>query len=90
LVPSVGEGPGILVIPGFFVAGSGLPGIGRRPVGYPVGYPGRVVVEFISALVHRVSRKNRNSSLTAIRVADAGLTSRKPAGNFEKLLRSDP
>ncbi|VXC41621.1 hypothetical protein ARTHRO9AX_30281 [Arthrobacter sp. 9AX] len=58
--------------------------------GTPVGHLAAVVVEFISALVHGVSRKNRQSSLTVMMVADAGLTSGKPAGKFEKLLRSDP
>jgi hypothetical protein len=48
------------------------------------------VVEFISALLHGVRRKNRPSNLKLMRVADAGLTSEKPAGKFEKLLRSDP
>ncbi|TDL38084.1 hypothetical protein E2R57_10260 [Arthrobacter nitrophenolicus] len=49
-----------------------------------------MVVEFISALVHRVSRKTRPKSFTLMKVAAAGLTRVKPAGKFEKLLRSDP
>ena len=56
----------------------------------PVGHLEKVVVEFISALLHGVRRKNRHSSFWLKRVADAGLTSEKPAGKFEKLLRSDP
>jgi hypothetical protein len=81
------ERPGILVIPGFFVAVLALLGTLQAHL---VGHLGRVVVEFISALLHGVRPKNRHSSLKLMRVADAGLTSEKPAGKFEKLLRSDP
>ena len=54
------------------------------------GHPGEVVVEFISALLHGVRRKNRQSNLWVQIVADTGLTSEKQAGKFGKLLRSDP
>ena len=62
----------------------------RKALCGPVGDLEKVVVEFISALLHGVRRKNRHSSFWLKRVADAGLTSEKPAGKFEKLLRSDP
>ena len=38
----------------------------------------------------RSQTENRSPKLMLRMVADAGLTRRKPAGKFEKLLRSDP
>ena len=81
-----GEKPGITCDSGVFDAWQMVAQGTARGL---VGHLGRVVVEFISALLHGVRRKNRQSSLRVQIVADAGLTSEKPAGKFGKLLRSD-
>ena len=52
--------------------------------------PGKVVVEFISALLPGVDRPPRPRCLTARRSRDAELTRVKRPGKLEKLLRSDP